>query len=252
MLVLGLAAVVLAARRPIVSGVLLGLAMMKPQIAAPFFLWMMFTRRWNVAAVALAVIGGGIAVFCAGAAANPVSVAGQYVAVLRTYYTGNQAMAGEAQLHPLLIHMFQGPFGDLVAGGVAAALLAVIFNEARLSAGRVQLLYAAPALVAVWSLLTFYHLTYGFVLLLPVTALLLLGHVGHQRLRPAVMWTLQIALMADVPGIWRRASLRLPRLEWADAIFLNFDRALMVFLFVGLVALRRNLSQFNDAGSDAL
>ena len=38
-LTLGLAATVLANRRPIVSGVLLGLSLIKPQVAIPFVLW---------------------------------------------------------------------------------------------------------------------------------------------------------------------------------------------------------------------
>ena len=47
-LTFGLASTVLADRRPVWSGVCLGLALMKPQIAAPFLVWAVIARRWNV------------------------------------------------------------------------------------------------------------------------------------------------------------------------------------------------------------
>lgn len=42
-----LASMVLVDRRPGWSGVLLGVAVMKPQIGVPFVLWMCFDRRWR-------------------------------------------------------------------------------------------------------------------------------------------------------------------------------------------------------------
>ena len=51
-LTFGLASTVLADRRPVWSGVCLGLALMKPQIAAPFLVWAVIARRWNVVSVA--------------------------------------------------------------------------------------------------------------------------------------------------------------------------------------------------------
>ena len=56
-LTLSMVALVLADRRPIAAGIWLGLAMMKPQLAGPVFLWSVFTRRWRVAVASLLVVG---------------------------------------------------------------------------------------------------------------------------------------------------------------------------------------------------
>ena len=66
---------------------------------------------------------------------------------------------------------------DAIAGAAAISMLAGIcwlgFAEAK--DARTPM-YSAPALVGVWSLLTFYHLTYGFLLLLPAAALLIFSN----------------------------------------------------------------------------
>ena len=67
--------------------------------------------------------------------------------------------------------------------------------------------YAAPPLVACWSLLTFYHLTYGFVVLLPVMMLLALNDARPSILRKTLFWLLQLGMMFDIPGLSRRAGL---------------------------------------------
>ena len=100
-LTFGLASAVLADRRPVWSGVCLGLALMKPQIAAPFLVWALLARRWNVVFVALGVIVAGFVVYCARAAANPVDVIGNYASILRYLYAGEAIMLGLAQLRPV-------------------------------------------------------------------------------------------------------------------------------------------------------
>jgi hypothetical protein len=241
MLVLGLAAAILAESRPALSGTLLGLSLMKPQIAAPFFLWTLFTRRWKVAGVSLAVVAAGTGLYSLRAGTNPVDVAVHYLGILKLYYSGPRAMAGTSQLQPVMTMLFPGTAGDVLAMLVAGALLALICIEGwkrEPMDGRV--LYAAPCLAAIWSLLTFYHLTYGFVLLLPVAALLLLAPDSEwARGRRATLWVMQFALMFDVPGIWRRAASFLPDARVMDAIFSNADRMLMVALFVTIFALSR-------------
>jgi hypothetical protein len=100
---------------------------------------------------------------------------------------------------------------------------------------RKKVLYAAPPLVACWSLMTFYHLTYGFVILLPVMMLLALNDSRRSRLRQSLFWVLQLGMMFDIPGLSRRAGLA------NTALFTNVlahaDRALILVLFIGLVAL---------------
>ena len=125
---------------------------------------------------------------------------------------------------------------DAIASSIALGLLAGIcatgFQE---GAVRKRVLYAAPPLVACWSLMTFYHLTYGFVTLLPVMMLLALNDTRRSTLRQALFWILQLGMMFDIPGLSRRAGLA------ETALYVNVlahaDRALMVTLFIGLVAL---------------
>ncbi len=97
---------------------------------------------------------------------------------------------------------------DAIASSIALGLLAGIcvagFQE---GAVRKRVLYAAPPLVACWSLMTFYHLTYGFVILLPVMMLLALNDAPRSRCGKALFWMLQLGMMFDIPGLSRRAGL---------------------------------------------
>jgi hypothetical protein len=79
-------------------------------------------------------------------------------------------MVGLAPLRPLIALAISDPgIVNAVAIAIAMALLALVcvlgFAERK---RRDVLMISAPPLVGVWSLLTFYHLTYGFILLLPV------------------------------------------------------------------------------------
>lgn len=236
-LTLSMAALAMADRRPSASGVVLGMALMKPQVALPAFFWALFTRRWRVAATAMATVTVGFALFCARAHVGPGAVVERYLAILGTGYTGNAIMTGVSDLRPVVRALVSNVSEvDLITGGIALALLAGIcaagFQEGR---ARNRALYAAPPLVACWSLLTFYHLSYGFVVMLPVLMLLLSNDTQQTRLRKALFWVLQIGLMIDVPGAARRAGLAdVPVLGVA---LLQVDRLLVLLIFVGLVTL---------------
>jgi hypothetical protein len=230
-------AMVLANRRPIAAGIWLGLAMMKPQVAVPVFLWTVFTRRWWLVLTTLAVTGGLIAVFCIRAGAHPLWVAERYVEILAMYHTGTTNLGGISELRPLIYQLASNVAEvDAIATSLALGMLAAIcvtgFQE---GAARKRVLYSAPPLVACWSLMTFYHLTYGFVILLPVMMLLALHDSERSKLRKTLFWTLQLGMMFDIPGLSRRIGLQ------ATPLFTNVlahaDRALMLSLFVGLVVL---------------
>lgn len=228
-LVLSMAALMWADRSAAVSGVSLGLALMKPQVALPVFLWALFTRRWKIATIAIGVVAGGVALFCVRARANPMEVAGRYVAIRALYHTGDAILTGTSEIRPL-VHLVVADLSrvDGIAGALALGLLAGIciagFQEGR---SYRRLLYAAPPLAACWSLLTFYHLSYGFVVLLPALMLLVFNDAEHTPLRRGVFWLLQIGMMLDAPGIARRAGFSLP----------HADRILILLIFSGLVAL---------------
>lgn len=236
-LMCSMVAMVVAARRPIAGGIWLGLAMLKPQVAVPVFLWSVFTRRWTVTLASLAVVAGLVAVFCLRSDAPPVSVATRYAGTLAVHHTGDAILTGISELRPL-IRQVAGDRSDVdaivvsIALGLIAGICVAGFQE---GASRKRVLYTAPPLVACWSLMTFYHLTYGFVILLPVLMLLALNDARRSTLRMSIFWLLQLGMMFDIPGLSRRAGLA------GTPLFANVlshaDRALMIVLFVGLVAL---------------
>jgi hypothetical protein len=236
-LVLSMAAMMLADRRRVISGACLGLALMKPQVAIPVFLWSVFTRRWTLVLTAVLMAGGLFAVFCVRSDASPIRVAARYAEILAAYHTGDAILAGISEFRPLIYQLITDVSQvDAIASSIAVGLFAGIcatgFQE---GAVRKRVLYAAPPLVACWSLMTFYHLTYGFVTLLPVMMLLALNDTRRSTLRQALFWILQLGMMFDIPGLSRRAGLA------ETALYVNVlahvDRALMVTLFIGLVVL---------------
>ena len=234
-----MAAMVLAGRTRFGSGMWLGFAMLKPQVALPVFLWSVFTRRWIIALTALATAVALFAVFCLRSSSHPVYLFARYFGTLTMLHMGEAILAGLSELRPLISQLV----GDLaetdaIAGAIALGLLATLCVAGlQEGAERRRVLYAAPPLVACWCLLTFYHLTYGFVILLPVMMLLSLNDSEPSRLRKGLFWLLQLGMMFDIPGLSRRAGLADSSL-YAN-LLLHVDRALMVTLFVGLVILAR-------------
>jgi hypothetical protein len=230
-------AMVVALRGPMAGGAWLGLAMMKPQVAVPVFLWSVFTRRWSVTLTSLAVIGGLVAVFCLRADASPFWIAARYAETLAVRYTGDALLVGISELRPLIYQLVADVSEvDAIAGSIALGLIAgVCVAGVQEGAVRTRVMYAAPPLVACWSLLTFYNLTYGFVILLPVMMLLALNDARHSQLRKALFWMLQLGMMFDIPGLSRRVDLSETALF--ARVLAHADRVLIVALFIGLVVL---------------
>ncbi len=239
-LTLGLLAMVLADKRPRLSGVCLGLALMKPQMAVPFLLWAVFTRRLRVAAVAGAVAIGGVALFCLRAHADPVGLILRYAAILHAFHMGDAILTGLSDLRPLIVLAAPSTaIADALAAAIALLMLSGICILGSVEGRRRQTaLYSAPPLAALWSLLTFYHLTYGFLLLLPVAALLILANDSRtSTFRVWMFGVLQLALMVDVPGMWRRFGHYFEAPDMVIALFAHFDRALMLVTFACVAAL---------------
>ena len=231
---LGLLAVVLADKRPIVAGVCLGLALVKPQLAVPFFCWTLFTRRLRVATVAVAVVLAGFAVFCLRAQANPVAVADGWRRNLQVFYTGDAILTGLTDLRPLIrLTVSNLALVDAIAGSIALAIFVAIcvmgLEEER---RRRAVIYCAPPLVGLWSLMTFYFLTYGFLLFLPTAVLLIFARDPQtRRLRMIMVSVLQALLMVDVPGLWRRVGHLAPEWPALHAVVPHFDRVLALATF---------------------
>jgi Glycosyltransferase family 87 len=236
----GLASIVLSEARPAWAGASLALSLAKPQVGAPFLLWALFTRRWRMVAVSAAVLAVEFAAFCARARANPWHIVGEYAATLRLGYLGEGSIAGLSQLRPP-IRAWSSNVGtaDAIAATAAVCLLGVVcalaVREVRDGGDG---MYSLPALAGVWSLLTFYHLTYGFVLLLPAAALLLMDRDSETRVfRTRFFWVIQAGLMADLPGLWRRVGPLLDAPAWIVSLMLHADRALMAGTFICLAVL---------------
>lgn len=262
-LVLGLAAVRLADKRPRWSALCLGLATMKPQIAAPFFLWALFERRSRLMVESLMVAVAAALVYCVRSAVNPVDVAVQYAQTLAALYSGKSAMTGASELGPLLARLADDRLVDVISAATATLSLALVGASGLASRkGRRRTLFAGLGLGAVWSLLTFRHLTYGFVILLPAAAWLSFG--GHDegevvgtpesteaakvtRLRTMTYFVLQGLLIVDVPGVWRRIGSRFPRSP-LDLIMTDFDRLLMLTLFVAFFVISRRTNPVYHKG----
>jgi glycosyl transferase family 87 len=235
-LTLSMITLVVFDRKPFASGAVLGLALMKPQVALPVFCWALFTRRWKVIATSAVVVTMGVAIFCLWAKADPFFVIRRYVAILADYHTGETLLAGLSELRPAIRALMSDVAEvDAIAGSIALGLLVGIcvagFQE---GSARKRVLFAAPPLVACWTLLTFYHLTYGFIVLLPVMMMLALNNTEHSPLRRSLFWTLQIGMMIDVPGLARRSGVTTGTLGLA---LTHVDRVLMLCLFAGLVVL---------------
>jgi hypothetical protein len=236
-LAFSMAALSVADRNKIAAGAWLGLALMKPQVAVPVFLWSVFTRRWMMLCSSLAVAGSLFAVFCLWSESDPLFVLGRWGAILARHHTGDAILAGLSEFRPLVARL-AGDMSevDAITWSLGLGLLVWICIAGVQEGGpRKRVLYAAPPMVALWSLMTFYHLTYGFVILLPVLMVLALEDTEPSRLRRTLFWLLQLGLMFDVPGLSRRAGLGETALF--ENVLWHADRALMVTLFAGLVIL---------------
>jgi hypothetical protein len=251
-LTFGLAAMALADRRPAGSGICLGLALMKPQMAIPFVLWAIFTRRLRTLMVAAAVVVSGFLAYCLRAWVSPVDVVVRYTEILRDVYWDPTAnLAGLAEVRPLVALMVSSADGvNALTATLALVLLAGICTLGYLEGRhRATPMFSAPALAGVWSLMTFHHLTYGFILLLPAATLLLYAEQPESRaLRARIFWLLQAGLMCDVPGLWRWSGMPLHLPSSVGDVLLHADRVLILILFAAMTTLSlRSLRRFEAA-----
>jgi hypothetical protein len=270
-----MAALVQADRRPVAAGLLLGVAMLKPHVALPVLLWTVFARRWRVLLASLGTVVAAVAVFCARVQETPIAIVNGYFRVLTVYHgaTGN-VLTGLSELRPLIWTLVgDRSSADTVAAGIAVALLASIcwfgWREGR---SRNDMIYAAPPFAAIWVLLTFRHLTYGFVILVPVLMLLALHDCGRAKalryrtaqrsgealryqpgdashgdgLRAVLMWTLQLAMMFDIPGLAMRFGAAGTTVY--TNVLIHIDRMVFGALLVGFaVFANRELRLLGDS-----
>jgi hypothetical protein len=229
-LALGVLAWRLAARRPWIAGVCLGLATMKPQVAIAYAAWAVATRRWRV------IMGAGLTIaalwtaYCVRAGAGLSHVVVDYVRMLHAMYTGPAAQVGVSEL----VRLLPARWADVGTACVAAVALGGIV--AALATARGPSVVWLPGLVAAGMLVTFRHLSYAFVSLLPAAAYLLLdGNAGAWRRRRWRFWGLQAGLIVDAPTVDRLARRYGGSTGWLDPVLVHFDRGFLAACFVGLV-----------------
>lgn len=241
-LCLSLAAVRLADRRPALAGLLLGLAIAKPQVAFPFCLWTLMTGRWRVGLAATLTVGVLWGVYCLRAGATPVAVLTGYVAILGSIYTGRERLTGFSELKTLLPDHLVDTWGVAIAVALfATAAAAALVASARAGQvdGRRPSMDLLPATASAAVLLAIRHMSLAFVTLLPAAAFLLLdGDEETRARRRPFFWVLQAGLIVDLPTLQRRIELSGLAIPWLGPLLLHFDRLLISGCFVLLVLIQ--------------
>jgi glycosyl transferase family 87 len=230
-LTLAFAAVLAADSRPVTSGVFLGLALAKPQIAGPIWLWTAVTGRARTAAAAILVAAAGLAVYCVRVDANPVEVVLQWSRIVRTLYSGPDTFVGRTSLRAWWLALTPtAQAADrlwLIGASVLLFVPCLVALRSRSTSGEGP--QAARALFCLWSLLTVFHLGNNLILMLPAFSLLVLSNdVATRRLRLATAAIVQFAMMFDIPVHLRRFD---PGHGIPSILIRDFDRIVAVGTF---------------------
>lgn len=244
---LGLLAFLFEEKRPLLGGLFLALALMKPHIGGAFLLWALFTKRWKMSVVACALTGLGVGLYALRLMESPFASVRDYLGVIQHQFGRGADVQGSTalrvvELRPLVTLLIQeGAWANrvhqllLVLLLVCAALVG--FLKSRLSR-RVRDA-AVLQLCCLWLLMSVFHNPYDTILLLPV--LMCLGaacvpHPSGSKTWPdkAALWILQLAMVVELPGIWWKLSktFELSAFNRVGVLFANFDRVLVLALFI--------------------
>ena len=234
----GLAAVLY--RGTIGRGILLGIAMIKPQVGVAFVLWAMLDGAWAAGVIAAVPIVLGTIVFAARLGQSPLNIAAAYGEVLRHEVGGTGFRQGSIELRPLFHDLIgQGRMADVVHVVFAAAALVIVVLALRRMSSVNRALFLLP-LTCLWTLMSVYHPAYDLVLLWPASVAL---SNWQARVRPrtlvvAALSAVQLALVVDIPGLWWKLNGRVASPVHAGIVaagFQHFDRFLVLGLFAALI-----------------
>lgn len=240
MMALMFAAVSLAQRNPVASGGLLGLALAKPQFAAPVAVWSVLAGRVGATVVAALVVLAGWMLFGAHAHLGLWTTVKSYWRVLVSVYSGDDGFIGRTSVRAWALTLAGGSrWGDLIWLAAALLLLIVPCRVAALDSRKDRSPLAALSLFCVWSLLVFYHDSSHLIMLLPAFVFLLtVDDAATARQRWFVAAFLQVFLMYDVPN--RLDALPLVDV-WLPAFALHFDRLMATATFVYVAVLWKRI-----------
>lgn len=247
MLGVGLLSFLFEEKRPVLGGLFLALALTKPHIGGAFLLWALLTRRWKMSLVACVVMGLGVGIFALRLNENPFESVRSFLAVLQHQFGRGVEVQGSmalrmVELRPLVALFIQH---EVWATRVHQLLLVILLGctglvaliKCRLNSWQRDM--AVLQLCCLWMLMSVFHNPYDTVLLLPVFAglwAMSLRHPSESGLwqDQAAMWVLQLAMVIELPAIWWRLSkiTDVSSYNWAGVLLSNFDRLLVLGLFV--------------------
>ena len=218
---------------PLIGGLLVGLSLMKPQIGGVVWLWLVLRRDWRRAAYALPVPLILTAAYIAVAPIGPLDLATGYRAAITSQYGDPTELPGHSDLRVWLWRLWPDPSGNAVLSALvlAALLVPLVMSVARRRAdGRdIELLGLCGAI----SLLAVRHLSYDFLLLLPVLVAWRCPPCAATPQAPRWMFFgLAALLVAAVPS-WAKLALA-HSAPPATAVFLELDRVMCIAVWAAL------------------
>lgn len=213
-------------RSPWIGGVLLGVSLMKPQVGGVFLVAHLLMGDWRRVSIAMAVPVGMTAVVTWMLGLSPVELLQQAAQQLVVAQGSVMSPAGHTELRAWVM-AFWPEARSLWFAAVVGVLLGLpafrrVWREGAKSDMATRM--ALYGFLGAVSLLSVRHLSYDFVLLLPLLA--------SWRDRPA-FWALWLPLVLQVPGWWRQVlePLGAPA---ALAILVEADRILALTVWAVL------------------
>jgi hypothetical protein len=219
------------------SGLLLGLALFKPQIGGVAWLWAACERRWRLVGTAILVPVVLLCVFAARVGHGPVAILGEYAVSLTAIYGGDTPFGGHTEITSWILMVWSG-----AASPVARTItLAVLLMPAVWAAGHARPddpggRFRLLALCGVASLLVVRHLSYDFILLFPALVAFRAPPVSASmpaRFGRGVFLATAGLLVAEVPSLWRWfAPASAP--TWLSGSVMALDRLVPLALWFAL------------------
>lgn len=201
LLSLGLALVGATARSPVVGGLWLGLALMKPQVGGVIWIAHLCLRDWRRVTIAAAVPVALTLVCAWGLGQTPLRVVQDYAGVLGATHGGSTPFVGHTELEAWLWQWFgTGTSLSMAAALAVGLLLPGVIAIARRRPSKPAGLLEWYGFCGVVSLLATRHLSYDLILLLPIVV----SWIAWPRRRyhaagHAVLWW----LVLHPPTWWR-------------------------------------------------
>lgn len=237
-----------AANRPLLSGVLLACALIKPHVAVVFVFWAAYARRWRMLGAAGAAMLAGLLMMAMWARTSPVAIVESWIAVLSWQFGGASPTAGSTAAWPMLVSWVGAAnAGEVRIWGLVIGGLALLgFLRARVaSSGNTCL---PIALAGALSLAALFHRRYDMILLAPAFCALWLvarKQAAERRWLLPVLLAVHAALVVEIPWAWQVwvGPAAVPDTAW-DWIAVNFDRVLVLAVGALVLAFRNEIDLF--------